>query len=73
MKNKNIAVLIFINTNTILHSSFFILLFLYYLCTRFSANTDSEKFRRDGRVVDYNGLENRRTERYRGFESLSLR
>ena len=30
-------------------------------------------FRRDGRVVDYNGLENRRTERYRGFESLSLR
>ena len=25
------------------------------------------------RVVDYNGLENRRTERYRGFESLSLR
>ena len=29
--------------------------------------------RRDGRVVDYSGLENRRTERYRGFESLSLR
>ena len=28
---------------------------------------------RDGRVVDYNGLENRRTARYRGFESLSLR
>ena len=28
---------------------------------------------RDGRVVDYSGLENRRTERYRGFESLSLR
>ena len=28
---------------------------------------------RDGRVVDYNGLENRRTERCRGFESLSLR
>ena len=28
---------------------------------------------RDGRGVDYNGLENRRTERYRGFESLSLR
>jgi large subunit ribosomal protein L31 len=24
-------------------------------------------------VVDYSGLENRRTERYRGFESLSLR
>ena len=30
-------------------------------------------FRRDGRVVDCTGLENRRTERYRGFESLSLR
>ena len=29
--------------------------------------------RRDGRVVDCTGLENRRTERYRGFESLSLR
>ena len=32
-----------------------------------------EHSRRDGRVVDCNGLENRRTERYRGFESLSLR
>ena len=29
--------------------------------------------RRDGRVVDYSGLENRRAERHRGFESLSLR
>ena len=29
--------------------------------------------RRDGRVVEYTGLENRRTARYRGFESLSLR
>ena len=28
---------------------------------------------KDGRVVDYIGLENRRTERYRGFESLSFR
>ena len=28
---------------------------------------------RDGRVVDCGGLENRCTERYRGFESLSLR
>ena len=28
---------------------------------------------RDGRVVDYSSLENCRTERYRGFESLSLR
>ena len=32
-----------------------------------------EVFRRDGRVVDYTGLENRRAERHRGFESLSLR
>ena len=30
-------------------------------------------FWRDGRVVDYSSLENYRTERYRGFESLSLR
>ncbi len=30
-------------------------------------------FRRDGRVVECGGLENRCTERYRGFESLSLR
>ena len=30
-------------------------------------------YRRDGRVVDYTGLENRRTETCRGFESLSLR
>ena len=29
--------------------------------------------RRDGRVVDCGGLENRCTARYRGFESLSLR
>ena len=29
--------------------------------------------RRDGRVVDCTGLENQRTERCRGFESLSLR
>ena len=28
---------------------------------------------RDGRVVDYSSLENCRTERCRGFESLSLR
>ena len=26
-----------------------------------------------GRVVDYSGLENRRAERHRGFESLPLR
>ena len=29
--------------------------------------------RRDGRVVECGGLENHCTERYRGFESLSLR
>ena len=40
-----------------------------YLCTRFQANPHW----RDGRVVDYSSLENYRTERYRGFESLSLR
>lgn len=28
---------------------------------------------RDGRVIDCSGLENRRTARYRGFESLLLR
>ena len=46
-----------------------------YLCTRLRKPSYSHPDRiwRDGRVVDYNGLENRRTERYRGFESLSLR
>ena len=47
-----------------------------YFCTRFSTSKHLliiKHFWRDGRVVDYNGLENRRTERYRGFESLSLR
>ena len=34
---------------------------------------DNKKTWRGGRVVDCTGLENRRTERYRGFESLSLR
>ena len=33
----------------------------------------TSKHWRDGRVVDYSSLENYRTERYRGFESLSLR
>ena len=41
--------------------------FLHSACTGFVT------LRRDGRVVDYNGLENRRAERHRGFESLSLR
>ena len=36
-------------------------------------STSERKFWRDGRVVDRGGLENRCTERYRGFESLSLR
>ena len=50
----------------------------HYLCTRFRDNqstgemVQSEHWR-DGRVVDYSSLENYRTERYRGFESLSLR
>ena len=42
---------------------------MLYLCTRFQANDTW----RDGRVVDYSSLENCRTERCRGFESLSLR
>ena len=48
----------------ILHSSFLI-----------KSRTFAAAFEhwRDGRVVDYTGLENRRTERCRGFESLSLR
>ena len=37
------------------------------------AHTDFVTHWRDGRVVDYSSLENYRTERYRGFESLSLR
>ena len=40
---------------------------------RFSNIFYTKFFWRDGRVVDYNGLENRRAERHRGFESLSLR
>ena len=40
---------------------------------RFSDIFYTKIFWRDGRVVDYNGLENRRAERHRGFESLSLR
>ena len=40
-----------------------------YLCPVFQG----DDHRRDGRVVDYSGLENRRAERHRGFESLALR
>ena len=51
--------------------------FINYLCRGFGGLREAEfphgTQRRDGRVVDYSGLENRRTERYRGFESLSLR
>ena len=57
----------------ILHSSFFILNYSLYLCTRFQTRSRFYNVRRDGRVVDYSGLENRRAERHRGFESLSLR
>ena len=64
--------LICLNANQILILCFFFLEKSYYLCTRFS-EIDRLKARRDGRVVDYNGLENRRAERHRGFESLSLR
>ena len=54
---------------------------MYYLCTRKQATKHTLNYfigvikvlRRDGRVVDYSSLENYRTERYRGFESLSLR
>ena len=41
-------------------------------CT-FAPAFKTTKHWRDGRVVDYSSLENYRTERYRGFESLSLR
>ena len=36
-------------------------------------STTEKEFWRGGRVVDCGGLENRCTERYPGFESLSLR
>ena len=39
----------------------------------FAPAFETEEHWRDGRVVDYSSLENYRTERYRGFESLSLR
>ena len=41
--------------------------------TTFAPAFKKSKHWRDGRVVDYSSLENYRTERYRGFESLSLR
>ena len=51
---------------------FFVSHFSFFISTFAPAFGINEHWR-DGRVVDYNGLENRRTERYRGFESLSLR
>ena len=45
----------------------------HYLCTRFETPSASQDDWRGGRVVDYSGLENRRAERHRGFESLPLR
>ena len=51
-------------------------IFLIYLCTIKQEETTfllKNNSWRGGRVVDCTGLENRRTERYRGFESLSLR
>ena len=37
------------------------------------APLSKRKLWKDGRVVDYTGLENRRAERHRVFESLSFR
>ncbi len=44
-----------------------------YLCSAFRPKACRMTFRKFGRVVDYTGLENRRAERHRGFESLSFR
>ena len=43
----------------------------HYFCTAIKKYLHT--YWRDGRVVDCGGLENRWTERFRGFESLSLR
>ena len=50
--------------------------FLIYFCnvkTERPHSLTQKHLWRGGRVVDCTGLENRRTERYRGFESLPLR
>ena len=44
-----------------------------YLCIAFEKESLLKRVWRGGRVVDCGGLENRCTERYPGFESLSLR
>ena len=46
---------------------------LSIILSTFAPAFKKSKHWRDGRVVDYSSLENYRTERYRGFESLSLR
>ena len=46
---------------------------LSIILSTFAPAFKKSKHWRDGRVVDYCSLENYRTERYRGFESLSLR
>ena len=44
-----------------------------YFCSLDLRNRILNFKRRSGRVVECTGLENQRTERYRGFESLLLR
>ena len=70
MKNHSAEKLILLNLTT--NSSFYILHSSFLVVPLHPLFEQLEHWR-DGRVVDYNGLENRRTERYRGFESLSLR
>ena len=56
--------------------SFFLINVLNFLGRNFWWKEKTSTFaiaRRDGRVVECGGLENRCTARYRGFESLSLR
>ena len=44
-----------------------------YLCIAFERKAPYKGIWKGGRVVDYSGLENRRAERHRGFESLPFR
>ena len=41
-----------------------------YLCIAFEKQSLLKEVWKGGRVVDYSGLENRRAERHRGFESF---
>ena len=52
--------------------SFYFLQDLKLRCN-FAPVKNKNDARKEGRVVDYTGLENRRAERHRGFESLSFR